>query len=306
MPGKEKVMIELQEISKTYRTDFWAKEFWPLDKVSFRVEEGGLVGFLGANGAGKTTAIKIIMRFIRPREGRVVFNPLLGKDFKSIFGKIGYIPERPYFYPHLTGREFVTYMGQLNGVKSAVISTRMQHWAERFLITYALDRKLSGFSKGMLQRIGFVAALIHDPLLLILDEPISGLDPIGRKEIKDCLKELHRSGKTIFFTSHIVSDVEEICDKVVVLEKGKLLYQGAIDQLIEENIRPNYVVRLADYNQFTLPSYVQNFDRGKAEIPVEKREEYLAAAISSGCKVVSVQQNRPSLEQIIYEIRPNL
>jgi len=302
-------MIEFVNISKTYKVDFWSKTFWALNGVCFSLKQGELVGFLGANGAGKTTSIKILMKFIRPHSGQIVYSPFLGKTFKDVISKIGYIPERPYFYPHLTGREFATYMGQLNQIPASVIKDRIKLWSERFLIDHALDRKIYGYSKGMLQRVGFVAALIHDPLLLILDEPLSGLDPVGRKEIKDVMVELYKQGKTIFFSSHIVPDVEEICDKVIVLEKGKLLYQGPITTLIEKNVRSNYDIRVQGnleeqfLNKFPVKFHDKTNQIFHFDITKNQRDDFLREVLSLGGNLLDLHQDKPTLEEIVYKIR---
>lgn len=299
-------MIEFIEVEKKYQADFWKKSFKALDDLSFKIERGALVGFLGANGAGKTTSIKVLLKFIKPDHGHVRYHSDLGSNFRTIFSRIGYIPERPYFYPHLTGKEFLEYMGLLNEVPRVLLNQRIQKWAERFGIDFALERKVNNYSKGMLQRLGFVSALVHDPLLLILDEPLSGLDPMGRRELKLALSELHGEGKTVFFSSHIVTDVEEICNKVVFLEKGRLVYEGSIDRLIEENIKPHYTVSLFNapkdfYSERMLhctPDGVATF-----EIPLEEKDPFLRASLETGANILTLTPGRPSLEEIIYKIR---
>jgi len=175
------------------------------------------------------------MHFISASAGEVVYAPELGKTFLEIVSNIGYMPERPYFYSNLTGREFLFYMGSLNEVKMPLLRERVSRWGERLQIAHALDRKINNYSKGMLQRLGLVSILLHGPQLLILDEPLSGVDPIGRKEMKAALDEIHKEGKTIFFSSHIVPDIEEICTSVVVLEEGKVRYSGPVDALLGRN-----------------------------------------------------------------------
>src|SRR5690606_11152061 len=166
--------------------------------------------------------------FIAPTAGAIKYGEGGKYNFREFVKKLGYLPERPYFHPDLTGKEFIHYMAQLNDVPKSEIAQRALKWSQRLRIDHALERKLRTYSKGMLQRIGFVSCLIHEPELLILDEPVSGLDPVGRKEIKEVMRELHKEGKTIFFSSHIVSDVEEICHNLVVLDAGKRIYQGSV------------------------------------------------------------------------------
>jgi ABC-2 type transport system ATP-binding protein len=211
-------MITFNNITKSFKTDFWAKPFKALDCVSFTIREGELTGFLGANGAGKTTSIKIMMKFIWQNAGEVIYSNKLGINQMEIFSNLGFVPERPYFYPHLTGREFLSFAGELCKVTRNDLKTAIDKWGEQFQIAHAIDRKVRGYSKGMLQRLGIISSLIHNPKIIILDEPLSGLDPVGRKEIKDALLDLNKQGKTIFFSSHIVSDVEEISIKVLVVE----------------------------------------------------------------------------------------
>jgi ABC-2 type transport system ATP-binding protein len=286
-------MFEFKNVSKTFKKDFWSQPFDALRDVTFKIDEGELIGFLGANGAGKTTALKILMKFIKSSGGEVYFSESLGNDTKSIFSNIGYLPERPYFYPYLTGREFTTYMGRLNEVPRNILNDQIDRWATRFQIDHAMDRKIRGYSKGMLQRLGFVSVLVHNPKLLILDEPLSGLDPRGRKEIKDVLKELKALGKSIFFSSHIVSDVEEVCNSVVVLEHGKLLYDGSIEKIISENIRPGFRIK------------VEN-DEGNLdiiEIEAYKKNEMIQKLLGNNREIISIEQNRPTLEEIVYQIK---
>lgn len=302
-------MIEIKNITKTFKTDFWARPFKALDQVSFEIEKGEIIGFLGANGAGKTTLIKILMKLIRADFGEIVFSKDLGRNIQEVFSKFGLFPERPYFYPYLTGKEFLLYMGKLNNVPTELIIKRALMWSERFNIHHAIDRNIRGYSKGMLQRLGFISAVIHDPQVLILDEPLSGLDPVGRQEIKDALVEINKEGKTIFFSSHIVSDVEEICKKVIVLEKGKLLYQGSIDELIEKNIRPNYQIKISSQNEIQYNFEATNISRDMNEnhytyeIKIEDKERFIEETMKAQGKIIYLQLNRPSLERIIYNIR---
>lgn len=285
-------MLEFCEVSKIFKTDLLKEDFQALKDVSFKVESGKIVGFLGANGAGKTTSLKIAMDFIRPTSGEVKYYGALGKNKKDAFKKIGFLPERPFFYPHLTGREFCWYMGELAEVSRNDIKLQIQKWAPRFKIDFALDREIKTYSKGMLQRVGFLATLLHSPELIILDEPLSGLDPIGRKELKDIIQELNSEGKSIFFSSHIVSDVEQVCDSVIFLKKGEMLYQGSVDQLISDNIKP-------------ISKIVYTEGDKRIEKKVEENDKYstLEALIQSKANIISVEPERPSLEQIFYNVK---
>ncbi|MBT3583321.1 MAG: ABC transporter ATP-binding protein [Halobacteriovoraceae bacterium] len=298
-------MFEIQNISKTFQVDFWSKRFAALDSVSFKVRPGEIVGFLGANGAGKTTLLKIIMGFIKSDAGSVQFDPSLGKNQREIFSNLGYLPERPYFYPHLSGRDFLSYMGQLNNVVGAELAQQINKWAKVFSVDHALDRKVRGYSKGMLQRLGFASALLHDPKIIILDEPLSGLDPRGRKELKDVLKSLHAQGKTIFFSSHIVSDVEEICQSVVVLEGGKLLFEGSISNIIQEHIKPNYLLTTDYQGSVDLAFSSEKLPDGQTvmEVTPENKEKLINEIIKCGGSISGLSYLKPTLEEIVYNIR---
>ena len=302
-------MFRFNNISKEYRGHFWEKKFVALDNVSLRVGEGEVVGFLGANGAGKTTSIKIIMNFISPTSGEIEFDEKLGKNSVERFSNIGFFPERPYFYPHLTGREFIGYLGQLNKVEQNIIEKRLVFWAEKLRLTFALDRKIRSYSKGMLQRLGFISANIHDPKLIVLDEPLSGLDPVGRKEFKDTLKYLSEQGKTIFFSSHIVSDIEEVCKKVIVLESGKLMYQGSISELIEKDSHTYVTIRVKTRIQpdknFYIKSQVIDYGQGVYEYEVEKtlQDKFLNEILRQSGDILFLGVINPTLEEIIYKIK---
>jgi len=284
-------MFKFQNISKSFKTDFWAPPMEVLKDVSFSVPSGKIVGFLGANGAGKTTSLKILMNFVPKNKGEVIFSKELGTSKKEIFSQLGYLPERPYFYPHLTGRDFLLYMGRLSGQKRRRLNSLIYEWGEKLSIGYAFDRKIKAYSKGMLQRLGFVSALIHDPKLIVLDEPLAGLDPVGRKEFKDTIVNLNKSGVTVFFSSHIVSDVEAICEKVVLLEAGKCVYEGNIDSLIEGHVRPNYCVQILQDGKIV-----------NQVIPIDQKDRVIKDLVNNGAKIIDLHRDKPTLEEIVYKL----
>ena len=298
-------MIHFKDVTKTFKPDFFSQGFKALDAVSFVVQEGSMVGFLGANGAGKTTSLKIIMDFIRPSSGHVTFGPKLGNNKLEIFKNIGFLPERPYFYPNLTGEEFLHFMGKLSEVPLNQIKQEIHKWAPRFKIDHALKRELKTYSKGMLQRIGFLATILHHPQLIILDEPISGLDPIGRKELKDVIIEVHKEGKTVFFSSHIVPDVEEICDRVIFLKEGKLVYDGPVNTLLTNGMNQDYILTLQTpqspaflssyHKRIDLPENMYRFIVGSS-----MKDQFLKEAIEKKVNIVSLEMVKPSLEEIFY------
>ncbi len=285
-------MIEFVNITKKFKFHFWEKEFLALDNVSFKIDQGDLVGFLGANGAGKTTLIKILMDFSRQDSGEVVFSPALGKNIEEIKSSIGYLPERAYLYPYLTGREFLNYVGEITSIAQKDRRELIEFWSQKLQIDSALDRRIHGYSKGMQQRLGFISALMHKPSFILLDEPLSGLDPIGRKEFKSILRELNNQGTTIFFSSHVVSDVEEICNKVVFIEKGKLIYQGSIDELILQNTDDLYRIKYFEQEKFNI-IHVHENDKNRT----------LSELLMKKANIIEIEKEKPTLEEIIYKIK---
>jgi ABC-2 type transport system ATP-binding protein len=285
-------MIEFVNITKKFQANFWEKYFLALDNVSFKINSGDLVGFLGANGAGKTTLIKILMDFSRQSSGEIKFDKILGSNQEIIKSNIGYLPERAYLYQHLTGREFLEYAGHLNSISRSDLRILIKKWSEKMQIDYALDRLIRGYSKGMQQRVGFISALMHKPKFLVLDEPLSGLDPVGRKEFKSILKELNFDGTTIFFSSHIVSDVEEICNQVVFIEKGKLIYNGSIDELIIKHSNNDYQIK-----------YFKDSVIHALNVKETDKNKVLSDLITSNVNIVELEKEKPKLEEIIYKIK---
>lgn len=299
-------MLKFQDVTKSFKDDFWKAPKVVVDKLSFEVQEGALCGFLGANGAGKTTSIKAALNFIQIDSGEISFHAKMGSSFNEIRSNIGYFPEGPYFYPHMTGREFCLYLGQLQSIPRSLVLERMSYWGDRLAISFAFDRKIRGYSKGMLQRLGFLSTLIHEPKFIILDEPLSGLDPLGRKEFKDILVSLNNKGTTIFFSSHIVSDVEEVCDSLVVIRSGELFYSGKTEDLLNRQTSKDYRVA---FNCSSLPESVasifepiqsrENFYLGK--VALENKEKFINELNNSNIDLVEFGLERLSLEEIIYK-----
>ncbi len=285
-------MLEFCEITKVFDGDILKKSFTALDNVSFNIPEGEIVGFLGANGAGKTTSIKIAMDFIRPTSGEIKFSHSLGGCKQNAFKSIGFLPERPFFYPELTGREFCQYMGKLSEISSSKIRDQIRLWAPRFKIDFALDRAIKTYSKGMLQRIGFLATLIHFPKLIILDEPLSGLDPIGRKELKEIIVDINKSGTTVFFSSHIVSDVEEICNNVMFLKNGSMVFNGSVDSLIRE--KSQHISHL----KYNLDNQIIS-----EKLKNDEMKEVLKKLVQENAEIISIEPVKPTLEEIFYNVK---
>jgi len=225
-------ILEIINIKKTFVNNLFQNHI-ALSNVNFTVSEGETFGFLGCNGAGKTTLLKIILGFLRPDEGSVkIFNT----EITSIETKkhVGFLPENPYFYKHLTGRELLFFVGNLFNLNKKTILQRSEELLSKVGLTKFADVSLGKYSKGMLTRIGLAQALINDPKLILLDEPMSGLDPLGRKMVQEIMRDLKKQGKTLFFSSHILSDVENICDRVGILHKGKLITTGSLSELLKQ------------------------------------------------------------------------
>jgi ABC-2 type transport system ATP-binding protein len=224
--------IEIDDLTKDYEVGFWRKrKVRALDRLSLAVEEGEIFGFLGANGAGKSTTMKLLMRLIYPSAGRA---RILGRDIEdiSMHASIGYLPEHPYFYDYLTARELLEYCAELFGYTRRDCRTRAAGMLARVrLEEKSWDKQLRKFSKGMLQRVGLAQALVNDPSIVFLDEPMSGLDPIGRREVRDLIAALRTTGTTVFFCSHILADIEVLCDRAAVLRRGRLAHLGRLDEL---------------------------------------------------------------------------
>jgi len=225
-------MIDVRGISKSYPTGFWRKRVQVLRDLSFTVARNEIVGFLGPNGAGKTTTIKILNRLAFPDSGTVtVFGEEAGRR-PELRRRIGFMPEQPYFYEYLTGEEFLGLCGHLNGLSRAEIVRGSQRMLSRVGLDGAGRTAIRKYSKGMMQRLGLAQALLHEPELVILDEPMSGLDPVGRMEVRNLILELKAAGKTVFFSSHIISDVEALCDRVIILLKGRKVAEGKVEELV--------------------------------------------------------------------------
>ena len=232
--------IEINAVNKSFGASH--KKNQALRDLTLSVAQGEAFGFLGPNGAGKSTTIKLLLHFLKPDSGslRVMGRSVGQEEFRD---SIGYLSEFPFFYDHLTARETLLLSGRLSGMTKTDLAQRIPRLLERMNLTQAADRRVGGFSKGMKQRLGMANALIHDPEVLIFDEPMSGLDPLGRHLIKNLIIELREQGKTIFFSSHILSDIEELCDRIGVIHQGRLLYAGALAGFLSDgkNIEERFV-----------------------------------------------------------------
>lgn len=224
-------MIEVDSISKVFKEGLRGKKVRALEDLSLTVKQGDVFGFLGPNGAGKSTTIKVLLNLIRPDAGGA---RILGCDVRDakVRNKIGFLPENPYFYDYLSAEELLWFGGRASGVKKPLLKVRIPQILERVGLLEARRRHLRTYSKGMVQRAGLALALVHDPDVVILDEPMSGLDPMGRKMVGDLILELKGQGKTVFFSSHILNDIERFCDRIGIVAKGRLRLTGNLGEVV--------------------------------------------------------------------------
>jgi ABC-2 type transport system ATP-binding protein len=300
-------VIEITNLTKDYEVGFLRKrKVRALDGLSLSIDRGQIFGFLGANGAGKTTTLKLLMRLIFPTTGSA---RILGHDIQdvSMHQRIGYLPENPYFYDYLTAREFLDYCAEIFGLPSAARKQRSADLLARVnLDEKRWDTQLRKYSKGMLQRVGLAQSLVNDPEIVFLDEPMSGLDPVGRREVRDLIAELRDEGKTIFMCSHILSDIEVLCDQVAILKRGRLAQVGHLDELRRTTDGPSRMeVMATGTDAATLQQHLPQTEiaptpRGlRIEIASEDEiEGVLAALRKTGGKVVSIQPIQQSLEEL--------
>ncbi|MDB5096089.1 MAG: hypothetical protein JWM80_510 [Cyanobacteria bacterium RYN_339] len=225
-------VLEAEELTKVYTSTLPRKRVTTLANLTLSVRRGETFGLLGPNGAGKTTTQKLFLGLLRPTSGKV---KLFGHDpmDPGVRARVGFLPENPYYNTYLTGREFLVFCADLFGIPKAVRDPRIEELLDLVSMREAAGTQLRKYSKGMLQRIGIAQALINDPELVFLDEPTSGLDPLGHRQIGEIIAQLKARGKTLFFNSHIMTDVQQICDRIAILHKGKLVAIGTIDELLQ-------------------------------------------------------------------------
>ncbi len=278
---------------------FWRKPHHAVKDVNFEVHKGDIYGFVGPNGAGKSTTIKVLLGLLRPTSGSVKVRGLNVKDPQSRQG-VGYLPESPYYYSYLTGREFLFYFGKLSGLTGSLLNKNLDEAVEKMQIEPRwLNEKLSTFSKGMLQRFGIAQAIISKPKLLILDEPTSGLDPIGRRDVREMIKNLRDEGVTIFYSSHILNDVELICNQVSVIVKGTVRQTVSAEEI--RNWHKGRRIYIEKKETLTLPADFSLHPNGNYVLTKEKEEtnSFLRWAIQHDVNILSVEKNEQSLEGIL-------
>ncbi len=296
------VVLEVDRLKKTFKKPFTGTKVEAVREVSFSVARGEIFGFLGPNGAGKTTTLKMLVGLIKPTAGRAT---LLGAEVPSpaAMRRVGFLPESPYIYPYLTPREFVSLCGRLNGMSGSPLARKVEEVLARTGVGYAMDRNVKALSKGMLQRVGLAAALVHEPELLILDEPMSGLDPVGRKEVRDLIVDEKAAGRTVLFSSHILSDIERVCDRLCILKKGEVVVSGKVSELSGEAQASEITLGRVDAAlSAKLAEHGQVRSLGQDVVSVEATPEQarivLQLALEHDARIDFVSAKRQSLEDL--------
>jgi ABC-2 type transport system ATP-binding protein len=297
--------IEISGLEKTYKVGFWRKRpKRALHPLQLTVEEGEIFGFLGPNGAGKTTTLKMLMGLVYPTGGSA---RILGMDLNDprVKAQIGFLPEQPYFYDYLTAQELLTYYGRLSGVSGNDLPKKAQAMLERVGLRDVGGLQLRKFSKGMLQRVGIAQAILHEPKVVFFDEPMSGLDPMGRREVRDLMEQLKSEGKTVFFSTHILSDAEALCDRVAVIHLGELRAVGAVADLTS-GVRGRVELTWHGSN---VPASMKALggechvtgDTVRVVLPEESQDMALEALRRDGLRLISLVPVRTTLEEYFVE-----
>jgi ABC-2 type transport system ATP-binding protein len=295
------VQLKVHELSKTFDPGLFEARVEVLKGLSFEVARGEIFGFLGPNGAGKTTTIKAITGLVFPDQGTIT---VCGRPHTDLDAKrsIGFMPESPYVYNHLTGREFLRFAAELLALERGLIEERIQQVLEMVSMALAADRPMRTFSKGMLQRMALAQALLGEPELLILDEPMSGLDPVGRRDVRDIILEQRERGTTVFFSSHIIPDVETICDRVAIVVDGTVRAIGTVRELMAREVEA-YELAFVGVDPERLTTQVLAFHAGRdaswVRVATEHRDELITELASSGARLVSLTPVRSSLEDFL-------
>lgn len=293
-------VIHVAQLQKTFRVGFLRKKVMAVRDVSFDVQAGEIFGIVGPNGAGKTTAIKMMIGLIRPDDGQASIYGINSRLVQSR-RKLGYLPESPYFYEHLKISELLRFYGQLHGIDSNVLNRRIPELIERVGLAHATERRLSKFSKGMRQRAGLAQALINDPELIILDEPQTGLDPFGRKDVRDLIFDLKRNGKTVIFSSHILPDVEAVCDRVAIIHKGYSVAVGTLPELTGNRIKA-FEVMAENVSELPVGVQVLQVQAGVHILEVKTDEllqKTLGNLVKQGARIVAVTSKKEDLEDVL-------
>ena len=301
--------LATHDLTKDYRVGFWRKRpYRALDRLTIEVEAGEVFGFLGPNGAGKTTTLKLLMQLVYPTGGDA---EILGRPLGdlSVKQRIGYLPENPYFYDHLTAEELLVYYASLFGIRGAERAARAGRLLDEVGIGAERRLQLRKFSKGMLQRVGIAQALINNPELVIFDEPMSGLDPLGRRDVRALILRLRDAGCTVFFSSHVLSDAEALCNRVAILAKGRLVAAGRLTDMLALRARgwELVVAGASDALIASLASRVRRTvriseGRYTLELPLDPPPERLLAELTAGgAHLASLNPIRDTLEDVFVK-----
>jgi ABC-2 type transport system ATP-binding protein len=301
--------IKTEGLTKHYPKGFWRPRPYPaLQDLSLQVEQGEVFGFLGPNGAGKTTTLKLLMQLIYPTSGSA---EILGRPVGdvSIRRRIGYLPENPYFYDNLTAEELLVYFARLFGCGRADARQRATRWLDAVGIGTERRLQLRKFSKGMVQRVGIAQALVNEPEVVFLDEPMSGLDPLGRREVRELILKLRDEGRTVFFSSHVLSDAEALCSRVAILAKGRLVATGSINELTSFDARGWEIVAIGVSddvlgrirNRITSATRLDDGRYALVLPPSTAPEPLIAELSTSGVRIVSLNSLRGTLEDVFVE-----
>ena len=305
--GGPELAIRAEGLTKTYRNPWTLRETIGLSGLDLELRRGQVMGYLGPNGAGKTTTLKLLAGLMKPTRGCAW---LFGDSIENPDSRrhLGFLPEQPYFYDYLNGIEYLRMAGQLSGLPAQEAHTQATHWLGRVGLGARGGLRLRKYSKGMLQRLGLAAALVHRPRLLILDEPMSGLDPFGRRDVRNLVLEQKAAGVTVLFSSHILPDVEQLCDRVAMLSGGQLARVATVEQLTREAAqRVEIACRVPARSELPAPwrSSIQVEKRGRGVVLMLDHEdmlsEVLAWLLRGGAQVTSVTPQRPSLESLLLE-----
>jgi len=297
--------IEILGLEKSYQVGFWRKRpKRALDPLHLSVHRGEVFGYLGPNGAGKTTTLKLLMGLVFPTAGTA---RILGLklDDPALKAQIGFLPEHPYFYDYLTARELLEYYAQLSGVPAKERSSRVEKMLARVGLSEAGRLQLRKFSKGMLQRVGLAQAILHEPRIVFLDEPMSGLDPMGRREVRELIEQLRQEGKTVFFSTHILSDAEALCDRVAVIHQGQLRGVGVVAELTSKTRSKVEMLfqgqgAPAGFSRLGAEIWVSG-DLVRAALPAENQEAALEILRRERIRLISLYPVRGSLEDYYIE-----
>ncbi|MGB3532315.1 MAG: ABC transporter ATP-binding protein [Microcoleaceae cyanobacterium] len=297
-------IVQTHQLTKTYRTGFWLNQkITSLKQCSLTVHQGETFGLLGPNGAGKTTLLKILLGITRPSSGSgKLLNQPLGNI--AVKQRIGYLSENPYFYDHLTGWEFLEFTAGLFQIPKSIQRQKIPELFDLVGLakTAALKKTMRQYSKGMLQRVGMAQALINDPEIVFLDEPMSGLDPMGRYQIREIILSLKSQNKTIFFNSHVLSDVEKICDRVAILAQGNLLKVGSLDEVLGTD--KTYIVTGKGGNIEQLKQWISGFNIEnniwQGQLTIEP-QEFIQNLSEINAQLTSMKLSRISLEEFFMQ-----